>query len=86
MTFGEGFDLVVMQVWSTVRLKGSNIFYRSIYATTGLSISFSNYERQVDENSARMRAFIRNYIQKRILGQSKSKVPQNSDMLSLFLQ
>jgi hypothetical protein len=62
MTFGEAFNMGVMQVWSTVRLKGSNILYRSIYAATGISISFSRYERQVDENSARLRAFTRNYI------------------------
>jgi len=62
MTFGEAIDQIFTQVLSTLRLKAGNIFYRAIYAMTGISVAFTRYERQVDANCAIMRAFVRKYI------------------------
>jgi len=63
MTFGEAIDDVFRQVGSTIRLKASNIFYRAIYTVTGISVAFTRYERQVDANCQRMRAFVSSYVQ-----------------------
>ena len=74
MTFAEAIDRVYEQVGSTIKLKVSNPIYRSIYFRTGISLSFSAYERQVDDNCRRMRAFIGDYVQKRREGKLTSTV------------
>ena len=62
MTFDFAIDRVLEQVGSTIKLKLTNPLYRAIYNKTGISVSFSKYERQVDENCRRMRIFVNRYV------------------------
>lgn len=62
MTFDFAIDRVMEQVGTTLKHKLTNPLYSAIYNRTGISVSFSAYERQVDENCARMRAFVNAYV------------------------
>ena len=86
MTFLEAIEQVVEQVACNVSPKMGNPLYRFIYSVSGKSVSFSSHERQVDENCRRLRAFVGDYVTRRISGQNSSTVKGSSDLLSLFLQ
>ena len=53
---------------------------------TGKSFAFSKADRICDKNCALVRQEVRNYIQKRISGEIKSEVANNSDLVSLMLE
>jgi len=48
--------------------------------------NFTEYHRTVDENCARVRAYILKYVQDRRSGRRKSKLEGNVDLLSLFFE
>lgn len=86
MPFEKAINLIFDQALETISYKSFNFLFRAIYALTGVSISFSAFERQVDQNFATVRAFIRSYVRKRSSGKTQSSVAKNSDLLSLFFQ
>ena len=69
-----------------MRIKLSNPLYHAIFTATGVSVSFTAYERKVDENCARMRSFVRDYVRKRKQGAARSSLEKGSDLLSLFFE
>lgn len=62
MTFDLAINRVLEQVGTTVKLKIINPLYGAIFKKTGISVSFTAFERQVDENCARIRDFVNAYV------------------------
>jgi len=71
---------------NTVSTRLPNPLWKLLLALTGKCYGFTQMEKLSDSNCIELRKVIRIYVQKRISGESKSAVSNNSDMLSLFLQ
>ena len=82
----DAFETAFDQNMMTLSTKFSNPLWKLLYNLTGRSYAFTAQERLANANCATLRAHIRNYVQKRMSGQEKSKVGNNSDILSLFLE
>ena len=72
MIFGESITHTFRVLGETISLKASNIFYRATYAVTGKSVEFTQFEKDVEQNCIRLRAFIRKYVRARKSGERKS--------------
>jgi len=70
----------------TVGTRLANPLWKALLALTGKNYGFTQMEKLSDFNCFELRKVIRSYVRKRISGESKSAVSNNSDMLSLFLQ
>jgi len=63
--FAEAVGLVGSSVFQTAKFKQVNPLWSFIYHRTGISVPFTAFERQVNENCRRMREFTRQYVQSR---------------------
>ena len=70
----------------TVGTRLPNPLWKALLALTGKNYGFTKMEKLSDYNCIDLRKVIRSYVHKRISGEAKSAVSDNSDMLSLFLQ
>ena len=61
----QAIEKVGEQLFSCLKLRVSNPVYKAIWATAKVSVSFTAYERKVDENCARLRAYVHGYINER---------------------
>lgn len=86
VSMSEAINEVFEQTMMTVGTRLPNPIWRSLYSITGENYAFTAMEKMSNENSAQLRATIRDYVRKRTSGERKSQVGDQSDMLSLFLQ
>lgn len=82
----EAIQEVFAQAEQTVFTRTPNPIWQAWYAATGQSLAFTEMEKLSNKNSVVLRKTIRDYVQKRRSGELKSKVKDQSDILSLFLQ
>mmetsp|Transcript_417 Transcript_417/g.551 ORF Transcript_417/g.551 Transcript_417/m.551 type:complete len:154 (+) Transcript_417:442-903(+) len=73
------------QVLDALPKRLPNPIWNSLYFTTGKCFSFTKSERVSDSNCIIVRNAIRSYVRKRVSGELKSTVANNSDLLSLLL-
>ena len=69
----------------TVSTRLPNPIWKAVYALTGHNYAFTDMEKHSNINCIPLRERIRGYVLKRISGEAKSAVGNDSDMLSLFL-
>ena len=86
LTLVECFDEIFDQLMTGIIPKLINPLYRFIFEATGKSVSFTAYERVVDQNCRVLRGYIHDYIQKRKTGKARSTVRKDADLLTLFFQ
>jgi cytochrome P450 len=86
VSMSEAINEVFEQTMMTVGTRMPNPIWRALYSFTGENYAFTAMEKLSNENCAKLRATIRDYVRKRTSGERKSQVGDQSDMLSLFLQ
>lgn len=86
MKFADAIDETFNQMVQGAKFKMINPFYLPFYRKTGKSLSMTKLERVCDENCQRLRKFVSEYVMKRKQGELRSKVRENSDLLSLFFE
>ena len=67
-------------------MRAPNPIWQFLYSKTGKCFSFSSFEKVNDENCRILRDKIRDYVRKRVSGECKSDLGNESDVLSLMLQ
>ena len=70
----------------TVGTRLPNPLWKLLLTLTGKNYAFTQMEKHSNFNCVALRDRIRGYVRKRISGEAKSVVGNNSDMLSLFLE
>ena len=66
-------------------MRAPNPIWQFLYNKTGKCYSFSSVEKVNDENCRILRNKIRDYVRKRVSGECKSDLGNESDVLSLML-
>ena len=70
----------------TVSTRIPNPLWKLMNSLTGTNAAFTEMEKNSNINCVALRDRIREYVKKRVSGEAKSCVRNNSDMLSLFLE
>lgn len=71
---------------ATLSTKFGNPLFLPIYNRYGYVISLTDFEKKVDENCRRLRAFLQEKVSMRRNGELKSQVEDDADLLSLFFK
>ena len=82
----EGINTTFDQIFETLAVRLPNPLWNFLYKTTGKCYSFTERERVSDENCLTVRNTIREYVRKRVSGEAKSDLDNESDVLSLMLK
>ena len=86
VSLDDAIDQSLKLLLKTIFIKLRNPLYGLIYKWFGVSVEFSSFERQVEENCLLLRAYMLEYVKKRRTGHNQGNVKKGLDMLSLFLQ
>jgi len=84
--FSDAIETTFDQVFETISIRLPNPIWNALYKATGKCYSFSEKERVNDENCIIVRETMRQYIRKRVSGEAKSDLLNDSDVLSLMLK
>ena len=85
MTVSEAIEEVFIQTIKAGTPRLFNPIWGLCHTLTGKCYAFSELERVSDQNSKLIRDTLRTYIRKRVSGEIKSDLANNSDLMSLML-
>ena len=82
----DAIEEVFQQIMITVGTRLPNPLWKLLLTLTGKNYAFTQMEKHANFNCIAVRDVIRRYVRKRISGEAKSVVGDNSDLLSRFLE